>query len=565
MERKKIRKWCRDGFLMFLGAMAVFTVLSRSLDSLTVPQVGTSYGKMGNVNYEIKGDGKFLASGITYLNPEEGLKVQSIGKTAGQKVEAGEVLFAYQLEGIQKKKEELALSIEKMKLELNQTEVRSKQIPGISEEALAIQSLDAAKRALDFGYQDLEELRRESGEKLAKLKRDYNQSMTRSEEEMEEETRRQYRTAERAYDAAVAKKESAVKKAEREVTDCEEKLDRLEEEGASDEEILKARKTLDRANEDLEEVREEQSLNVEEAKAALNSAEEDYGDVSAGRRTAAEALKSSYESSVEAVEAQIKAGEKSVRNLEEALSQAELAVSNARARDAVTAAENQKEQTASGLDRQVKQLDITKAEEQLKALEALEAASGEVAAPVSGVVTELAVVPGKTVTGDELVAIGDGRLKFEGTVDKKLGELITAGTKINLQYGESRRTYEAVVDSVDFLSEEEQAHFTASVQEDTGVLGATAAFSLNLTSQQYNQVIPIAGLRQESDGYYILVVKPQKTILGEELTAEKIPVELLEKSSTQAAVQGAFSNTDQLIVSSSRIIEAGDRVRISGE
>ena len=565
MERKKIRKWCRDGFLMFLGAMAVFTVLSKSLDSLTVPQVGTSYGKMGNVNYEIKGDGKFLASGITYLNPQEGLKVQSVGKTAGQKVEAGEVLFAYQLEGIQKKKEELALSIEKMKLELTQSEVRSKQIPGISEETLAIQSLDAAKRALDFGYQDLEELRRESDEKLAKLKRDYNQSMTQSEEEMEEETRRQYRTAERAYDAAVAKKESAVKKAEREVTDCEEKLDRLEDEGASDEEILKARKALDRANEDLEEVREEQSLNVEEAKAALNSAEEDYGDVSAGRRTAAEALKNSYESSVEAVEAQIKAGEKSVRNLEEALSQAELAVFNARARDAVTAAENQKEQTASGLDRQVKQLDITKAEEQLKALEALEAASGEVTAPVSGVVTELAVVPGKTVTGDELVAICDGRLKFEGTVEKKLGELITAGTKINLQYGESRRTYEAVVDSVDFLSEEEQAHFTASVQEDTGVLGATAAFSLNLTSRQYTQVIPIAGLRQESDGYYILVVKPQKTILGEELTAEKIPVELLEKSSTQAAVQGAFSNTDQLIVSSSRIIEAGDRVRISGE
>ncbi|WP_373264000.1 HlyD family efflux transporter periplasmic adaptor subunit [Hungatella hathewayi] len=565
MERKKIRKWCRDGFLMFLGAMAVFTVLSRSLDSLTVPQVGTSYGKMGNVNYEIKGDGKFLASGITYLNPEEGLKAQSVGKTAGQKVEAGEVLFAYQLEGIQKKKEELALSIEKMRLELDQSEVRSKQIPGISEETLAIQSLDAAKRALDFGYQDLEELRRESDEKLSKLKRDYNQSMTQSEEEMEEETRRQYRTAERAYDAAVAKKESAVKKAEREVTDCEEKLDRLEEEGASDEEIEKARKALDRANEDLEEVREEQSLNVEEAKAALNSAEEDYGDVSAGRRTAAETFTSSYESSVEAVEAQMRAGEKSVRSLEEALSQAELAVSNARARDAVTAAENQKEQTASGLDRQVKQLDITKAEDQFKALEALETASGEVTAPVSGVVTELAVVPGKTVTGDELVAIGDGRLKFEGTVDKKLGELITAGTKINLQYGESRRTYEAVVDSVDFLSEEEQAHFTASVQEDTGVLGATAAFSLNLTSRQYNQVIPIAGLRQESDGYYILVVKPQKTILGEELTAEKIPVELLEKSSTQAAVQGAFSNTDQLIVSSSRIIEAGDRVRISGE
>lgn len=565
MERKKIRTWCRDGFLMFLGAMAVFTVLSRSLDSLTVPQVGTSYGKMGNVNYEIKGEGKFLASEITYINPEEGLKVQSVEKRAGQKVEAGDVLFSYQMEGIQKKREELVQSVEKLKLKLNQSEVRSRQIPGIPEETLAVQSLDSAKRALDFGYQDLEELKRDSEEKLANLKRDYNQSMNQSEEEMEEETRRQYRTAERAYDAAVAKKESAVRKAVREVTDCEERLNRLEEEGASDEETEKAQKALERAKEDLEEVKEEQSLNVDEARAALNSAEEDYGDVSAGRRTAAEALKSSYEASVQAVEAQIKSGEKAVRDLEEALRQAELAVSNARARDAVTAAENGKEQTAADLDRMAQQLDISEAEGQLKALEALEAASGQVTSPVAGVVSELSVVPGKRVTGDELVAIGDGRLKFEGTVDKKLGELINAGAKLSLQYGDSRKTYEAVVESVDFLSEEEQMRFTASLQEDTGVLGATASFSLNLISQQYNQVIPIAGLRQESDGYYVLVVKPQKTILGEELTAEKIPVELLEKSSSQAAVQGAFSNTDQLIVSGSRIIEAGDRVRISGE
>ena len=98
-----------------------------------------------------------------------------------------------------------------------------------------------------------------------------------------------------------------------------------------------------------------------------------------------------------------------MRDLEEALSQAELAVTNARARDAVTAAENGKEQTAASLDRQGKQLDITKAETQLKELEALEAAGGAVTAPVAGVVTELSVVPGKTVTGEALVAIGDGK------------------------------------------------------------------------------------------------------------------------------------------------------------
>ena len=49
----------------------------------------------------------------------------------------------------------------------------------------------------ESGFDYLEMSVDESDEKLAKLKRDYNQSMTQSEEEMEEETRRQYRTAER--------------------------------------------------------------------------------------------------------------------------------------------------------------------------------------------------------------------------------------------------------------------------------------------------------------------------------------------------------------------------------
>lgn len=565
MERKKVRKWCRDGFLIFLLAMAFFTVLSRSLDSLTIPRVGTSYAKMGNVNYEITGDGTFLAAGITYVSTEGGLKVQTVEKTAGQKVEAGDVLFRYQMEGIQEKKAELALSVEKMKLELEQSDVRSRPIPGVSEETLAVQSLEAARRALDFGNQDLAQLRADSEEKLARLKRDFNQNMNQSEEEMEEETRRQYRSAERAYDAAVARKERAIKNAEREVSDCEETLERLTDEGASDEEIEKAERALERAGEDLDEVREEQALIVEEARAVLDSAEDDYGDVSAGRRTAAEALRSSYEASEEAVEEQIKAAEKNIRSLEEALRQAELGVANAQARDAVTAAERQKAQMAAGLERQGKLLDIAKAEAELTALKELEAAYGEVRAPAAGVVTELAVVPGKPVTGDEIVAIGDGNLKFAGTVEKKLGGMMTEGMKINLQYGEMRRWYEAVVESVDYLSEEERVHFTAVTQEDTGALGASASFQISVKSQQYNQIIPIAGLRQSSSGYYVLVVKPARTILGEELKAEMVPVELLEKSSTQAAISGAFGSSDQVIVSSSRIIEPGDRVRVTGE
>lgn len=564
-EKKKIRTWCRNGFALFLAFMAVFTVLSRILDSITVPKVETGYPKMGNVSYEITGEGSFLASGVTYLYPEQGFKIQSVEVTAGQKVAAGDVLFVYQMEGIQKKKEELALSIEKMRLELEQHDVKSRPVPSLSEEALALQTLEAAKRALDYGNQDLEQLRSESTEKLARLKREFQESMNQSEEEMEEETRRQYRAAERAYDAAVAKKESAVKKAEREVGDREEELERLQEEGASEAEIAEAEKALKRAGEDLEEVREEQELYVEEARAALNNAQEDYGDVSAGRRTAAETLKNSYEASVEAVNEQLRAGERGIRDLEEAVRAAELGVENARQRDKKAAMELEKEQEAGGLMRQGLELDLGEAEKKLDRISKLEEALGQVCAETDGVVAEVSVKEGKTVTGEELVAIGDGRLLFSGTVEKKLGEFMKPGTKLELQYGETRRTYEAVVDTVDYLSDEERAGFTASVEAGTGALGAAASFRLSLQSAQYNQVIPIAALRQDSTGYYVLAVRPEKTILGEELKAEKIPVELLEKSSSQAAVKGAFESQDRLITSSTRIIEAGDRVRIAEE
>ena len=268
--------------------------------------------------------------------------------------------------GIQKKREELALSVEKMKLELDQSAVRSKQIPGISEETLAVQSLEAAKRALDFGYQDLEEIKRDSEEKLADLKRDYNQSMTRSEEEMEEETRRQYRTAERAYDAAVARKESAVRKAERRWPTARRSWPAWKRRAPQTKRQRKPKKALDRANEDLEEVREEQSLNVAEAKEALNSAEEDYGDVSAGRRTAAEALKSSYEASVQAVEAQIKAGEKAVRDLEGSTQPGGTGGNQCAGQGRGDSGGKWEGADSASLDRQGKQLDITKAETQLK-------------------------------------------------------------------------------------------------------------------------------------------------------------------------------------------------------
>ena len=565
MEREKLRRWSKHSFALFLTAMAAFTILSRAMASLTVPVVSTGFCKNGSVNYEITGEGTFSLTDLTYIPAEPGLRIESVSAVLGQKVREGETLFTYRMEDILKKQKELMRKLEKADLSLKQLELKNHSVPGLSEEELALQNLEAAKRALEFGQQDLEQIKTGCEEKLERLKRDFNENMSQSEEEMEEETRRQYRSAERAYDLAVSRRDSTVKRAEREVDDLEEEYARLEEEGASETELAKAEKKLLRAREDLELVKEEQQMAVDEAKAAFRAAEEDYGNVSSGRRTAAETLKNSYEASAQAVEAQIQAGERNVRELEEALTMAEQAVANARVRDAGTRAEKELEVQSNHLEIRKAQLDKQETEEELARIDALAKNGGIVAAGKDGIVAEIEVEAGKTAAGEEIVSVGDGSLLFQGTIDKKMAQMIQSGTPLTLKYGDTDRPWKAAVETIDFLTEGEEARFTARTETEIGAVGAFAPYTISLQSEQYDRVVPVNALRQGNQGYYILVVKTEKTILGEELTAVEVPVEVLEKSSTSAALSGAFGSEDKIITGSSKMISAGDRVRLSDE
>lgn len=124
------------------------------------------------------------------------------------------------------------------------------------------------------------------------------------------------------------------------------------------------------------------------------------------------------------------------------------------------------------------------------------------------------------------------------------------------------KSVEAEVDSVDQMSEEAAAQVTAVLPAGEGSLGAGAAFTVNMESGVYPCVIPIEALREDSKGFYCLSAEPEKTILGEEMKAVRINVEVLEKSSTEAAVTGPVSKDIKLITVSDKSVREGDRVRV---
>ena len=113
---------------------------------------------------------------------------------------------------------------------------------------------------------------------------------------------------------------------------------------------------------------------------------------------------------------------------------------------------------------------------------------------------------------------------------------------------------------------EEQAALTALLDAGgAAMLGQKASFEVKRNGEIYNTVIPAAALRKDTEGWYCLAARRQKTILGEEYRAVRIDLRLLLAGDASAAVEGALSAEEPVITGSDRVVNAGDRVRPMSE
>ena len=285
---------------IFLALMAALTFLSRALDSFTVIRVKTGYGKQDVIPYAIQGEGELTAGRTVYISLPKNMQVEEITARPGQSVKAGDTVLTLQMEGLEEERDALTLEYKKAELTFKQEQMSFAPVPRVTEETLALQQLAAAQRALELGNQDLAKAKEDHEKASIELEHDYVQKKNRTREQVKEDNRKAMKSARRSYESAQKSRDSAVRKAEREVEDKQKKLERLEEQGASEEELERAELELDRAGEDLEDIRDEEDLKVEEARAKMYAAEEDYEDVDYGERENQEDLRRAYEDALKA-------------------------------------------------------------------------------------------------------------------------------------------------------------------------------------------------------------------------------------------------------------------------
>lgn len=329
------------------------------------------------------------------------------------------------------------------------------------------------------------------------------------------------------------------------------------------EDITEAEEKLNYAEENLKLVQEncELSLAVEQDKldkiqqvlASIEEGTYDYKKTLGTEKQAIEQTKQSIEIAKDKVETAKRVCESSKLDLEQAIQQ------DAKAVEAQT-----KQTTSIDFRKEAIQLDLEGKQQLVDKLEKLQENEGKVTALVPGIVYDITLEAGKQSGVDHYITISTGGYGLLAIVPKNEGEYVSIGDSMDLTARGKEDKIDAKVEGIRFATDvqgNEQTEITTTMPEGDYIPGATLEVKISNKSDLYNICIPIAAIRQDGFGSYVLKTQPKSTVLGEELLAVRVPITILEKDATMAAIDASLSRDDNIIISSNKNIVEGNRVR----
>ncbi len=310
---------------------------------------------------------------------------------------------------------------------------------------------------------------------------------------------------------------------------------------------------LDRAEEDYETLKKENETANSELLAELKELDTEIISMEKGTYD--------YEEALEGKEQAVAAAKEAVRMEEQAVELSKLQYDNAVLSDTERVELTEKKNQSTGLVVQGYELELQSKETELSEVRKLLEHSGEVVSPYEGIVTSIDLEAGKIATGGELIKIGTGDYVYRAEFDGKMAGYAEAGGKIAITLAGEKSSIEAEISTVS-LNETGKAVLTAALPEQAYILGESAEFKIMMESDRFDLCIPIQALREDNFGNYVYITREQDTILGTELIADRVNVEVLEKNNSTAAVEGPLSPKDSVITDSSKFISNADKVRV---
>lgn len=544
----------------FLILMFLLTILSRAADSLTIAKVTASAATGGVISHNIEVDGNITPNKDIAISTSANIKIASVEATEGKTVKKGDLLIQLDTADLKKK----LLQAQK-ELQVAKATASDKK----ANEAIAA---DTKSKSLQRTYEDYNQTVADANDSVSKAKSDMNEAWNayntyknsnsnsgETDTTVSDSLKKTVEEKQLAYDKAVTNLDGVEKDIE---ADVRKEIDKAEE--ASKDESGNSTLT----QEDKQKIREQvnarpenvsllQNANdqINTAKDALTEAE---NALSAYNEQQNNSSSASYDEQLKTLYDDYKAKEEAYN---EAVKQRQSTIQSAnRTLEDAKAPENVDTATAltANDDLEEKQLAVDE-------LQKVMDVNGKITAPSDGLITKVNVTTGETTTEDTAIRISDqsAGYKFTATLDKVSAKYLSKDDKVTLDLGNGTTVEGLTVQSIDVSAEDKNSYeLTVSIPAKVKKLGSIATLKVEKASKKYDTCVPLGALHSDGDKYYVYVINEKDTILGTETAVDKVQVDILDKNNEQAAIEGSFSWGQQFVLTSSKTLRNGDRVRL---
>lgn len=545
----------------FLILMFLLTILSRAADSLTIAKVTASAATGGVISHNIEVDGNITPNKDIAISTSANIKIASVEATEGKTVKKGDLLIQLDTADLKKK----LLQAQK-ELQVAKATASDKK----ANEAIAA---DTKSKSLQRTYEDYNQTVADANDSVSKAKSDMNEAWNayntyknsnsnsgETDTTVRDSLEKTVEEKQLAYDKAVTNLDGVEKDIEADV----QKEIKKAEEASKDE----SGNPITLTQEDKQKIREQvnarpenvsllQNANdqINTAKDALTEAE---NALSAYNEQQNNSSSASYDEQLKTLYDDYKAKEEAYN---EAVKQRQSTIQSAnRTLEDAKAPENVDTATAltANDDLEEKQLAVDE-------LQKVMDVNGKITAPSDGLITKVNVTTGETTTEDTAIRISDqsAGYKFIATLDKASAKYLSKDDKVTLDLGNGTTVEGLMVQSIDVSAEDKNSYeLTVSIPAKVKKLGSIATLKVEKASKKYDTCVPLGALHSDGDKYYVYVINEKDTILGTETAVDKVQVDILDKNNEQAAIEGSFSWGQQFVLTSSKTLRNGDRVRL---
>ena len=617
------REWVKTAAIIFLAVLLVLTFFSKTIMNASLPEVAAQQAASGAINARIRGNGTVEASEVYNVTIKQTRKVASVLVKTGQEINVGDTMFVLEAEDSDELKqaetdlETLQQNYDKSLIEAGNTAAQEnydvQKAREAYNEALAVYNqytnvnaaqLTAAITAAENELTNLTAQSKAISEELKQLQTDKEnidadvtaQEAKVKEMEAAEDKYAELKTATDDYDADIvvygkyysklleltAEPTSSVTYDNKHVITvvsiasqpiaagyCQKDtmlyaylVEKGQTEMANDAGIIAtAYKTI---TEDLSKLgtlcTEYSRLSVVYNPTALSNARTELSNLKNNADHCANLVKSCTERA-SAAETAVSNKQTEIDKLTKASSAADTVKSTKQALEDLVFKQNLGDSSSVDMEASKKAIERKQAEVDKLRENADEL---EVKSSVSGTIASINASAGKSIGGEEqplaTINVTDRGFTVKIDVTNDQAKKVKTGDTaelVNFWGGDAVATLDQITSSQTAGNRTLVFTLTGDIQA-----GQNVTLSIGQKSANYDALIPLSGLREDSNGKFVYVLESKSSPLGSRYIATRVTVQELARDDKSAAVSG-ISSGDFIITTSNKPVEAGKQVRLA--